>query len=210
MDKRNTWERLVGVVDIKNIYNIFSFFVAIFAFSRKKTILFDMNIKYIAIAAMARNRIIGNEGKIPWHIPEDFKHFRETTAGYPIIMWRKTFESIGRVLPGRENIVLTRGDFSHEWVSVFHSINDLEVSLLTKNMEKAFVCWWSQIYEEFFQNGKTQEVILSVVDMEPDGDTAFPYFEEDFTKSGQDVRDGFIIEHWIRGHHAHLNPYIHD
>ena len=46
--------------------------------------------------------------------------------------------------------------------------------------------------------------------MEPDGDTAFPYFEEDFTKSGQDVRDGFIIEHWIRGHHAHLNPYIHD
>jgi dihydrofolate reductase len=69
-------------------------------------------INYIAIAAMAHNRVIGNQGKIPWHIPEDFAHFRETTKGYPIIMGRKTFESIGRILPGRENIVLTRGDFS--------------------------------------------------------------------------------------------------
>ena len=69
-------------------------------------------INYIAIAAMAHNRVIGNQGKIPWHIPEDFTHFRETTKGHPIIMGRKTFESIGRILPGRENIVLTRGDFS--------------------------------------------------------------------------------------------------
>lgn len=52
------------------------------------------NIHYIAIAAMAHNRIIGNAGKIPWHIPEDFAHFRETTKGHPIIMGRKTFESI--------------------------------------------------------------------------------------------------------------------
>ncbi len=72
------------------------------------------NIHYIAIAAMARNRIIGNEGKIPWHIPEDFAHFRATTKGHPIIMGRKTFESIGRILPGRENIVLTRGEFSFD------------------------------------------------------------------------------------------------
>lgn len=169
-----------------------------------------MQIKYIAIAAMARNRIIGNHGKIPWHIPEDFKHFRETTAGYPIIMGRKTFESIGRVLPGRENIVLTRGDFVHDGVTVFQSIDDLEWYLLTKNSEKAFICWGSQIYEEFFRNGKTDEVILSVVDMEPDGDAAFPYFEEAFTKSSEEKHDGFIIEHWIRGDHPHMNPYIHD
>jgi dihydrofolate reductase len=67
-----------------------------------------MSIKYIAIAAMAHNRMIGNAGKIPWYLPEDFRHFKETTQGHPIIMGRKTFESIGKPLPGRENIVLTR------------------------------------------------------------------------------------------------------
>lgn len=62
----------------------------------------------IAIAAMTKNRVIGNHGKIPWHIPEDFKHFKETTLGCPIIMGRNTYISIGRSLPGRENIVLTQ------------------------------------------------------------------------------------------------------
>jgi dihydrofolate reductase len=166
-----------------------------------------MQIQYIAIAAMARNRIIGNNGKIPWYIPEDFKHFRETTAGSPIIMGRKTFESIGRVLPGRENIVLTRGDFTHEWVTVLPSVEDLEQYLLSKSIEKAYICWGSQIYEEFFRNGKTNEVILSVIDLEPEWDTAFPYFEEDFTKFSQAIHEWFTIEHWIRGDHPHMNPY---
>ena len=166
-----------------------------------------MTIKYIAIAAMAHNRIIGNEWKIPWHIPEDFKHFRETTAGYPILMWRKTFESIGRVLPGRENIVLTRWDFSHEWVTVIHSLEHLDDYLSEQSIEKAFICWWSQIYEEFLSLGKTDEIILSVVDMVPEGDTVFPYFEENFTKVSEDKREGFIIEHWIRWEHLHMNPY---
>lgn len=71
-----------------------------------------MQSKYIAIAAMSENRAIGKEGKIPWYLPEDWKHFKETTAGSPIIMGRKTYESIGRPLPGRENIVLTRGEFT--------------------------------------------------------------------------------------------------
>ena len=60
---------------------------------------------------MSENRAIGKDGKIPWYIPEDFRHFKETTLGSPIIMGRKTYESIGRPLPGRDNIVLTRGDF---------------------------------------------------------------------------------------------------
>jgi dihydrofolate reductase len=64
-----------------------------------ETMTQDKNIHYIAIAAMAKNRIIGNNGKIPWYIPEDFRHFKDTTSGHPIIMGRKTFESIGRVLP---------------------------------------------------------------------------------------------------------------
>ena len=199
---------------------------------------------------MAHNRIIGNEGKIPWHIPEDFAHFSATTKGHPIIMGRKTFESIGRILPGRENIVLTRGDFSFEWLTVVHSIEELEEYLtdshygllrprewqketeqmptawqkegteqnlqsphtsstapLQKEPLIAYICGGSQIYDEYFSRGKTDEVILSVVDMEPDGDTAFPYFEEGFTKVNEDKRDGFTIERWMRGHIPHQDPH---
>ncbi len=180
-------------------------------------------INYIAIAAMAQNRVIGNEWKIPWHIPEDFRHFRETTKGHPIIMGRKTFESIGRILPGRENIVLTRGELSHEWLTVLHSVEELDTYLVEKyniTIEngflyrkgitpfsrrpmqewqiQAYVCWGSQIYEEFFQNRKTDEVILSVVDMEPEWDAYFPHFEDDFMKVSEDIREGFTIEHWKR------------
>lgn len=68
----------------------------------------------IAIAAISTNRAIGRDGKIPWYIPEDFTHFKSTTSGSPIIMGRRTFESIGRPLPGRENIVLSRSQFTHE------------------------------------------------------------------------------------------------
>ena len=84
-----------------------------------------MQINYIAIAAISTNRAIGKDGKIPWYIPEDWKHFKETTAGSPIIMGRKTYESIGRPLPGRENIVLTRGEFSAPGITVLHSIEEL-------------------------------------------------------------------------------------
>jgi dihydrofolate reductase len=173
-----------------------------------------MNIQYIAIAAMAKNRIIGNEWKIPWYIPEDFKHFKTTTEGHPIIMGRKTFESIGRLLPGRENIVLTRGDFSFPGLSVLHSIEELDSYLLKQYgtnpswQIKAYICGGAQIYDEFFRLGKTDEVILSIIDMVPDGDTAFPYFEEGFTKMSHDVRDGFAIEHWKKGHFPHQNPHL--
>ena len=61
-----------------------------------------------AIVAMAENRVIGHAGAIPWHLPEDFKFFKATTMGHAIVMGRKTYESIGRPLPGRENIVLSR------------------------------------------------------------------------------------------------------
>ena len=65
-----------------------------------------------AIAAMSENRVIGRGNEIPWHIPEDFKWFKETTMGHVLVMGRRTFESIGKALPGRETMVLTRGEFS--------------------------------------------------------------------------------------------------
>lgn len=173
-----------------------------------------MTVHYIAIAAMAKNRIIWDAGKIPWHSAEDFAHFKATTLGHPIIMGRKTFESIGRVLPGRENIVLTRGEFTFPGLTVLHSISELDEYLThgeihsAWHQKMAFICWGAQIYEEFFRAGKVSEVILSVMDIVPDGDVAFPYFEEGYTKSSEERREGFAIEHWIAWHHPELHPHI--
>lgn len=101
---------------------------------------------FIAIAAISENRAIGKDGKIPWYIPEDWKHFKETTAGSPIIMGRKTYESIGRPLPGRENIVLTRGEFTAPGITVLHSLDELQNYLQPSNIptfqhsNTAFIC----------------------------------------------------------------------
>jgi len=155
--------------------------------------------RFIAIAAISENRAIGKWGKIPWYIPEDFKHFRETTLGCPIIMGRKTYESIGRPLPGRENIVLTRGDFLAEWITVLHSIEELQEYLAKKWIKKAFICWWSEIYKLFLDENITDEIILSRVQMHiDDADAFFPEFEEKFTLERTDEKDGFSVEYWKR------------
>lgn len=154
---------------------------------------------YIAIAAMSENRAIGREGKIPWYIPEDFRHFKETTLGSPIIMGRKTYESIGRPLPGRENIVLTRGEFTANWLTVLHSIDELDAYLLSSWIEKAFICWGGDIYKLFFDLGKTEEVILSRVKMNiADADAYFAEFESDFDLVRTDEKEGFSVEYWFR------------
>lgn len=152
---------------------------------------------YIAIAAMSENRAIGKDWKIPWHISEDFKHFKETTSWSPIIMGRKTYESIGRPLPGRENIVLTRGEFTAEWMTVMHSAHELDKYLLSIWVEKVFICWGGEIYKLFFNLGKIDEVILSRVNMVvDDADAFFVAFESDFELMHTDKREEFIIEYW--------------
>ena len=82
-----------------------------------------------AIAAMSENRVIGRGKEIPWHIPEDFKWFKETTMGHVLVMGRLTFESIGKALPGRETLVLSRGNFSHPDVSVIRSLDEVDAHL---------------------------------------------------------------------------------
>ncbi len=77
-----------------------------------------------AVVAMNFDRVIGTNNQLPWHIPEDLKYFKQVTLNKPIIMGRKTFESIGRALPNRRNIVITRGDFSAENIEIFSSIDD--------------------------------------------------------------------------------------
>ncbi len=130
-----------------------------------------------AIAAMSLNRVIGNGLEIPWHIPEDFKWFKETTMGQVLVMGRRTFDSIGKALPGRETMVLSRGDFSHPDVTVIQSLD--EVAPLLKG-RTAFIAGGAQIYEQALP--LCSDLFLTVVQREVEGDVFFPAFEDSFEK----------------------------
>ncbi len=128
-----------------------------------------------AIAAMSLNRVIGNGLKIPWHLPEDFKWFKEATMGEVLVMGRRTFESIGRTLPGRETMVLTRGDFSHLGVTVIRSLDEVAPRL---NGRTCFIAGGSQIYELALP--RCSDLLLTIVQREVEGDVFFPEFENQF------------------------------
>jgi dihydrofolate reductase len=128
-----------------------------------------------AIAAMSENRVIGNAGKIPWHLPEDFKWFKKMTTGQVVVMGRKTFESIGKPLPNRETIVLSRGQFSHPGVRAVASLE--EIDTLGEHRE-IFICGGAQIYEKALPH--CSDLYLTLVKRIVDGDTFFPAFEEQF------------------------------
>ncbi len=123
------------------------------------------------IAAMAGNRVIGRNGAIPWDLPEDRRRFRKLTMGYPIIMGRKTFESIGRPLPGRMNIVLTRQpEFRAEGCLVVH---DLQGALRAcSGSAEVFICGGGEIYREALPFAR--RIYLTLVHDSYLGDVLFP------------------------------------
>ena len=155
-------------------------------------------MEIIAIAAMAKNRVIGNTGMIPWRISEEFKHFKETTLGYPIIMGRVTYLSIGRPLPWRRNIVISREPFDAPWVEVFSNIDSMLNILEKEGLEKIFICGGSQIYNYFFDNNKIDKVILSIVEGDYQGDAFFPEFEAAFHKIDSIQKDGFFVDTFLK------------
>ncbi|HBU59289.1 MAG TPA: dihydrofolate reductase, partial [Verrucomicrobiales bacterium] len=128
-----------------------------------------------AIAAMSLNRVIGKGLEIPWHIPEDFKWFKETTMGQVLVMGRRTFDSIGRALPGRETMVLTRGNFIHPEVTVIQSLDEVTPLLEGRT---AFVAGGAQIYEQALPF--CSDLFLTIVQREVEGDVFFPAFEDNF------------------------------
>ncbi|MDB6152301.1 MAG: Dihydrofolate reductase [Chthoniobacteraceae bacterium] len=136
-----------------------------------------------AIAAMSLNRVIGNAGRMPWHLPEDFKWFRKTTLGHVVLMGRKTFESLGKALPNRINLVATRdqGRFPDAI-----AIPDLEESLRPFGKE-IFVIGGAEIYAQLLP--RCTDLYLSVVQREVEGDAFFPPFEDRFELIGT------ILEH---------------
>src|SRR5690606_10755999 len=97
-----------------------------------------------AIAAMSENRVIGDGNLIPWHLPEDFKFFKATTMGHVLVMGRKTFESIGRPLPGRETLVLSRSGFQHPGVRTLRDLADVRIT----DERLVFICGGADIYRQ--------------------------------------------------------------
>jgi dihydrofolate reductase len=128
-----------------------------------------------AIVAMAENRVIGHAGAIPWHLPEDFKFFKATTMGHAILMGRKTYESIGKPLPGRENIVLSRTMPETSGVTVIRSLEELREPTDGRDL---FVIGGEEIYRLLLP--KVQELYVTKVPRSIDGDTRFPEFESQF------------------------------
>ena len=127
-----------------------------------------------AIAAMSENRVIGHGNKIPWHLPEDFKWFKKMTTGQIIVMGRKTFESIGRPLPNRETIVLSRTSFSLPGV---RTISDLK-QINADDAREIYICGGAQIYAQTL--AQCSDLYLTLVKRTVEGDTFFPAFEDQF------------------------------
>jgi len=128
------------------------------------------------IFAMDRNNGIGFNNRLPWYLPADFSYFKKVTMGQPIIMGRKTFESIGKPLPGRLNIVITRStSFSREGCIVVDSLN--KVKELIKNKE-AFIIGGAEIYRAFLPIA--DKLYITVIDKTFEADTFFP--EIDYSK----------------------------
>ncbi len=126
------------------------------------------------IVAMDRNRVIGRGDTLPWHISTDLKNFKKITMGNPIIMGRKTHESIGRPLPGRENIILTRDkNYTSEGCTVLHSMD--EIFEHCKEVDEVMITGGSEIYKLSLE--QATRLYLTEVHTEIEGDTFFPEFD---------------------------------
>ena len=133
--------------------------------------------KFQAIAAMSLNRVIGNKNNIPWHLPEDFKWFKKTTMEHVLLMGRKTFNSIGRPLPGRDTVVLSRNTESISGIPTFSSIKAFEQAEEFQK-RKIFICGGAEIYRQTLV--KCSDLFLTLVKQKIDGDTFFPEYESLF------------------------------
>jgi dihydrofolate reductase len=126
-----------------------------------------------AIAAMSLNRVIGAEGKIPWHLPEDLRFFRRATLGHVVLMGRKTFDSLGKPLPGRENWVVSRRPLMG--VRVIHHLDEIVEPI---DGRQIFLIGGAQLYTALLP--RCAELLLTLVKREVSGDVFFPRFEDAF------------------------------
>ena len=143
---------------------------------------------------MSLNRVIGREGQIPWHLPEDFRWFKRMTTGHAVLMGRKTFESLGKPLPNRANIVLTRGGDIPGVITIADLGSFRPEAYAPKEV---FVIGGAEIYAQLLP--LCSDLYLSIVQREVDGDAFFPRFEDEFELVEIPLRQPeFVVEHYRR------------
>lgn len=148
------------------------------------------------ITAVDKNGLIGDRGKLPWHLPEELAFFKTTTWGTTLVMGRKTFESIGRPLPGRKTIVLTRdAQWHHEGVLVLHDVEPV-LSLAEKG-EEVMVAGGREVYNLFLPHADF--LIQSVVEGDYKGDTYFPPLEDAWCLFNEHEQEGFTVKTYLKG-----------
>jgi len=145
-----------------------------------------------AIAAMSLNRVIGSGNKIPWRLPEDFKWFKKMTTGQIVVMGRKTFESLGKPLPNRTTIILSRAQFHFPGL---RTVSDLSQIDPANEPREVFICGGAQIYEQALP--LCSDLYLTLVKRTVEGDAFFPAFEDQFEAVAQ-IQDcsEFSITHY--------------
>lgn len=140
------------------------------------------------IVAIANQHVIGVNNTLPWHLPEDLKRFRALTTGHHIIMGRKTYESLGRLLPGRTTVIVTRNaDYKVEGALTAHSLS--EAAELCKADSEAFIIGGAELYKEALK--VANKLYITEIDLDVEGDAHFPTFE---------------VEEWQQtAHEAHIS-----
>ncbi|ELY75521.1 dihydrofolate reductase [Natrinema gari] len=172
------------------------------------TLAFETDRELVGIAAVADNGVIGRDGDMPWHIPADLQHFKETTMDHPVIMGRVTYEGIletlGEPLPGRTTVVLTSRELETPDNAVV--ANGLEEAVDRADTaarerhgdaDRLFIAGGATVYEAFLP--ALDRLIVTEVHDEPDGDTFFPDWERgSWTEASRDDRDGFAFVEYVR------------
>lgn len=128
------------------------------------------------IVALSKNNVIGKDNALPWHISEDLKRFKRLTMGKPVLMGRKTHESIGKLLPGRENIILTRNpDFQVPDATLVHSVTEALDYVRKADFEEVFVIGGAELYARLLS--ETDKLYLTLIDKHIEGDAYFPMID---------------------------------
>jgi dihydrofolate reductase len=158
-------------------------------------------LRIIIIVAVATNGVIGRtNGEMPWHVKEDFQHFKKTTMGFPIIMGRKSFESLGKPLNGRENIVVTHNanlNYNFDDVIIVLSLNEAIEYCKLLNKEKIFITGGGEIYKQSISIA--DEMIISHMKFEAEGEVKFPDINmNEWYINSKDNRDQFEIVNYKR------------
>lgn len=132
-----------------------------------------MFMKLTIVAALAKNYVIGKDNQLPWHLPADLKRFKNLTMGKPIVMGRKTFESIGKALPGRRNIVITRQiDLTLQDCEIFSSFEKVLEALQAADIPEVMIIGGASIFEQSLP--QVNQMYLTIIEQEFDGDAYFP------------------------------------